>query len=51
MAISVASGPGDNEHVIAFVSSVAEGSFSIVLSNLAASNQADGAMVINYVIL
>ena len=51
VAISVASGPGDNEHVIAFVSSVAEGSFSIVLTNLAASNQADGAMVINFAII
>ena len=49
--IGIASGPGDNEHVIAFVSSTAEGSFSIVLSNLAAANQADGAMVINYVII
>lgn len=51
VAVSVASGPGDNEHVMAFVSSVAEGSFSIVLSNLAAANQADGAMVINFVII
>ena len=49
--VSIASGPGDNEHVIAFVSTVAEGSFSIVLSNLAAANQADGAMVINFAII
>ena len=49
--VSVASGPADNEHVMAFVSSVAEGSFSIVLSNLAATNQADGAMVINFTII
>ena len=49
--ISIASGPGDNEHVVAFVSAVAAGSFSIVLSNLAAANQADGAMVINFVVI
>ena len=49
--VSVASGPSDNEHVMAFVSTVAEGSFNIVLSNLAASNQADGAMVINFAII
>ena len=49
--VSVASGPSDNEHVMAFVSTVAEGSFSIVLSNLAAANQADGAMVINFAII
>ena len=49
--VSVASGPSDNEHVMAFVSTVAEGSFNIVLSNLAASNQADGAMVINFVVI
>ena len=51
VCISIASGPGDDEHVIAFVSAVAAGSFSIVLSNLAAANQADGAMVINFVVL
>ena len=51
VVISVASGPADNEHVIAFVSAVSEGSFSIVLSNLAAANQADGAMVINFAII
>ena len=49
--VAVASGPSDNEHVMVFVSTVAEGSFSIVLSNLAAANQADGAMVINFAIL
>ena len=51
VVISVASGPSDNEHVMAFVSAVSEGSFSIVLSNLAAANQADGAMVINFAII
>ena len=51
VVVSVASGPADNEHVFAFVSSVADGSFSIVLSNLAAANQADGAMVINFVVI
>ena len=51
VVVAVASGPADNEHVMAFVSAVAEGSFSIVLSNLAASNQADGAMAINFVII
>ena len=51
VVVAVASGPSDNEHVLAFVSTVAEGSFSIVLSNLAASNQADGAMVINFAII
>ena len=49
--VSVASGPGDDEHVTAFVSAVAAGSFSIVLSNLAAANQADGAMVLNFVVI
>jgi hypothetical protein len=49
--VSVASGPADDEHVFAFVSAVAAGSFSIVLSNLAAANQADGAMVINFAII
>ena len=51
VVVAVASGPGDNEHVFAFVSTVAEGSFSIVLSNIAAANQADGAMVINFAII
>ena len=51
VVISVASGPADNEHVLAFVTTVAEGSFSIALTNLAASNQADGAMVINFAII
>ena len=51
VGVSVASGPSDNEHVMAFVSTVAEGSFSIVISNLAAANQADGAMVINFVVI
>ena len=51
VCVSVKSGPGDNEHVIAFVSAVAEGSFSVVLSNLAAANQADGAMEINFVVI
>jgi hypothetical protein len=49
--LSVALGPSDNEHVFAFVSTVAEGSFSIVLSNLAAANQADGAVSINFLII
>ena len=49
--VSVASGPSDDEHVMAFVSAVAAGSFSIVLSNLAAANQADGAMVINFAVI
>ena len=51
VAVAVASGPSDNEHVFAFVSAVSEGSFSIVLGNLAAANQADGAMVINFAII
>ena len=49
--VSVASGPSDNEHVFCFVSSVAEGAFTLVLSNFAAANQADGAMVINFVVI
>ena len=51
VVVSVASGPSDNEHVMAFVSAVSEGSFSIVISNLATTNQADGAMVINFAII
>lgn len=51
VVVSVASGPADGEHVMAFVSEVAEGSFKIVLTNLAAANQADGAMVINFAVL
>ena len=51
VVLSVASGPSDNEHVMAFVSAVSEGSFSIVISNLATTNQADGAMVINFAII
>ena len=51
VVVAVASGPADAEHVMAFVSAVSEGSFSIVLSNLAAANQADGAMVINFAII
>ena len=51
VVVAVASGPGDDEHVFAFVSAVSEGSFSIVLSNLAAANQGDGAMVINFAII
>jgi len=51
VVVAVASGPSDNEHVMAFVSAVSEGSFSIVISNLAAANQADGAMVINFAII
>lgn len=50
VVISIQSGPADNEHVIAFVSSVSNGSFTIALSNLAAANQADGAMVINFMV-
>ena len=49
--VAVASGPSDNEHVICAITAVAEGSFSILLTNLAAANQADGAMVINFAIL
>ena len=49
--LSVGSGPSDNEHVMAFVSSVSAGAFTIVLSNLAAANQADGAMVINFAVI
>lgn len=51
VGVSVKSGPGDNEHVIAFVTAVAEGSFNICLSNLAAAAQADGAMEINFVVI
>lgn len=51
VALSVRSGPGDNEHVIAAVTAVAEGSFNILLTNLAAANQADGVMVINFVVI
>ena len=51
VVISVGSGPSDNEHVMAFVSAVSEGSFSIVISNLATTNQADGAMAINFAII
>ena len=51
VVVSVASGPSDNEHVMAFITAVSEGSFSILLTNLAATNQADGAMVINFCII
>ena len=51
VVLSVASGPSDNEHVVALITAVAEGSFSILLTNLAAANQADGAMVINFAII
>ena len=51
VVISVGSGPSDNEHVMAFISAVSEGSFSIVISNLATTNQADGAMAINFAII
>jgi hypothetical protein len=47
VAVSVKSGPADNEHVIAAVLAVLDGSFQIVLSNLGAA-QADGAMEINF---
>lgn len=50
IALSVVSGPGDNEHVIASVTAVAAGSFQICLTNLGAS-QADGAMVINFAVI
>ena len=49
--VSIKSGPADGEHVIVFVSECAEGAFNLVLSNLAASNQADGAMEINFVVI
>lgn len=49
--LSVKSGPADNEHVVALVTTVAEGSFNILLSNLATTNQADGAMEINFAII
>ena len=51
VVVSVASGPSDDEHVIAAVTAVAAGSFNILLTNLAASNQADGAMVINFAVI
>lgn len=51
IVVSVQSGPADNEHVAAFVLAVADGSFQIVLTNLAATNQADGAMLINFHVL
>ena len=51
VVLSVALGPSDNEHVVAFVTTVAEGSFSIVLTNLATTNQADGAVTINFAII
>ena len=51
VCVAVASGPADGEVVIAVVTTVAEGSFTVALSNLATTNQADGAMVINFVIL
>ena len=51
VCVSVGSGPSDGEHVMAFVSSVSAGAFTIVLSNLAAANQADGAMEINFVVI
>ena len=49
--VCVGSGPSDNEHVFAFVSSVTLGAFTIVLSNLAAANQGDGAMTINFAVI
>ena len=49
--VSGASGPADAEHVMAFVSSVSAGAFTIVISNLATTNQADGAMVINFAVI
>ena len=51
VVVSVASGPSDNEHVIALITTVAEGSFNILLTNLAAAAQADGAMILNFVII
>jgi len=51
VVVSVKSGPGDDEHVVAFVTAIAEGSFNILLTNLATANQADGAMEINFVVI
>ena len=51
VVICVKSGPSDNEHVMPFISSVSDGSFTVVLTNLAAANQADGAIVLNFAIL
>jgi fructoselysine-6-P-deglycase FrlB-like protein len=51
VVISIASGPSDDEHILAFVSSVSAGAFTIALTNLAATNQADGAMVINFAVI
>jgi hypothetical protein len=51
VVVAVKSGPADNEHVWAAVTAIADGSFQICLTNLAASNQADGAMEINFAVL
>lgn len=51
VVIAVASGPADEEAVIAAVTEVNEGSFQITLTNLAPTNQADGAMVINFAVI
>lgn len=49
--VTNAAGPSDGEHVLVFVTEVAEGSFKIGLTNLAAANQADGAMTINFAVI
>ena len=49
VAVSVRSGPADGEHVSAFVSEVAAGSFKIVLVNHDGA-QADGVMLINFIV-
>lgn len=51
VVLSIVSGPADNEHVWVHVTALAEGSCQICLTNLAAANQADGAMVINFVVI
>lgn len=49
--LTIVSGPADGEHVFADVTSVGSGVFTVVVSNHAAANQADGAMVINFLII
>jgi len=50
VVLNVVSGPADNEHVVPHVTAIANGSFSIAISNLGAA-QADGAMVIRFLVL
>lgn len=51
VVVSVKSGPADSEHIVAYVTAVSDGSFQIALSNLAAANQGDGAMEINFAVI